>query len=230
LAASGGKKSAKMTLSEKQRKILEYLQREHERTGVYPSIRELAHGVGLRSTNTVHYHLRQLEKLGLLRRSRTARTYELLEGGLAPLGRISRAPRRPAESQARSRAVRIPLLGRVAAGTPILAEQNFEGFVNLTEYFAPSGETFALRVRGDSMIEAGIFDGDVVIVRSQPTVQNGEIAVVVIDGEATVKRLYEEPDAWRLEPANAALQSIRVPKSEPAFRIASKVVGVLRKL
>jgi repressor LexA len=126
--------------------------------------------------------------------------------------------------------VRIPLLGRVAAGTPILAEQNFEGFVNLTEYFAPSGETFALRVRGDSMIEAGIFDGDVVIVRSQPTVQNGEIAVVVIDGEATVKRLYEEPDAWRLEPANAALQSIRVPKSEPAFRIAGKVVGVLRKL
>jgi len=218
-----------MTLSEKQREILEYLHKEYQRAGVYPSIREIARGVGLRSTNTVHYHLRQLEKQGFLRRSRTARTY-VLDGGIAEGGRFSRAAQRKAQPLAHWRSARIPLLGRVAAGSPILAEQNFEGFVNLAEYFAPSGETFALRVRGDSMIEAGIFDGDVVIVRRQPTVQNGEIAVVVIDGEATVKRLYDEPDAWRLEPANVAMEPIRVPKREPSFRIAGKVVGVLRKL
>lgn len=124
----------------------------------------------------------------------------------------------------------IPILGRVAAGQPLSAEQNYEGTLELHRFFDTSSEIFALRVRGDSMIEEGILDGDLVIVRCQPSVENGEIGVAIIDDEATVKRIYDDGDTWRLVPANSAMQPIVVAKGSAQLRIAGKVVGVVRKL
>jgi repressor LexA len=207
--------------NDKELAILEYIQRRHAETGVYPSVREIATEMGFRSTNTVAYYLNKLERTGLLERpTRQARTFALRSAALR------RRRRAPAPSAANG----IPLLGRVAAGQPILAQQNFDGMVTLDGFF-PAGEgTFALRVRGDSMIEAGIMDGDLVIVRQQTRVEQGEIGVAIIGDEATVKRIYDEGDAWRLQPENPALEPIRVPKSEGGFAVAGKVVGVMRRL
>lgn len=200
--------------TERHEAILKFLRREHDESGVFPSVREIAAHLGVKSTNTVHYYLRQLEEKGLLkRRGRLARSFTLPAAGAPSDGRSG-----------------VPLLGRVAAGTPILAEQNFEGMVNIGALFDASRDTFALRVRGDSMIGAGIHDGDLVIVRKQVSVEQGQIAVAVLGDEATVKRLYDEGAAWRLQPENPALEPIRVRKDSPDFRIAGKVVGVIRKL
>ncbi len=215
-------------LTEKQRSILEYIVRQHARTGIYPSVREIANHIGVASTNTVVHHLKRLEQAGYVSRSRHARSYSVPR--VPPeLGISVRVPVLP--PPARRRLPRgFPILGRVAAGKPILAEQNFEGTLDLSGYFDPAGDTFALRVQGDSMIEEGIFDGDFVIVRSQPVVENGEIGVAIIGDEATVKRIYDDGDAWRLVPANSAMAPIRVPKAGTPFRIAGKVIGVVRKL
>jgi repressor LexA len=124
----------------------------------------------------------------------------------------------------------IPLVGRVAAGEPILAEQNLEEYVHLESWFRTDDSSFALRVRGDSMIDAGIEDGDLVIVRSQPRVDNGQIGVALLDEEATVKRIYDEGDRWRLQPENPNLEPRFVPKADSNFRIAGKVVGVVRRV
>lgn len=186
--------------------------------------------MGFRSTNTVVYHLRKLQRQGYLVRSREARSYRLAKDGALgaasppPISALSRRRR------ASAAAARIPILGRVAAGEPILAEQNFDGLLDLQSFFDPAGDTFALRVQGDSMIEAGIFDGDIVIVRSQPKLDNGEIGVAIIGDEATVKRIYDDGDAWRLVPANCAMEPLRIPKGAADFRVAGKVVGVVRKL
>lgn len=122
----------------------------------------------------------------------------------------------------------VPLLGRVAAGTPILAEQNLDGWIDAAEIVDAGGETFALRVRGDSMIEAGLQDGDIVFVRHQPAVPPGDMAVVIIGDEATVKFLHEEPGHWVLKPANSAMKALRVPKTENV-RIAGRVTGWIHR-
>ena len=124
----------------------------------------------------------------------------------------------------------MPLLGRVAAGEPILAEQNYDGVVDFERFFHCDDQTFALRVQGNSMVDAGIMDGDTVIVRAQPSVENGAIGVAVVGDEATVKRIYDEKTRWRLEPENPAMRAILVPKTESRFRIAGKVIGVIRKI
>lgn len=220
------------SLSPIQKQILDFIVSRHAQTGIYPSVREIAHAMGFASTNTVAYHLRRLEDSGHVVRSRQARSYRIPGSGLGtparplPGATEGRAPSRRAEASR----PRIPILGRVAAGEPILAEQNFDGVLDLQTYFDPSGETFALRVQGDSMIEDGIFDGDLVIVRSQPTLNNGEIGVAILGDEATVKRIYDDGDAWRLVPANALMQPLHVPKNNTEFRIAGKVIGVVRKL
>ncbi|MGC8840980.1 MAG: transcriptional repressor LexA [Candidatus Sumerlaeaceae bacterium] len=230
----------KRHLSAAQKAMLDFIVRQHERTGIYPSVREIAHHMGFGSTNTVSYHLRRLEQAGCLVRSRQARSYHLPQtrgsrGNLPHLSSSHQMTAPTATSRARSAsrsapALRFPILGRVAAGEPILAEQNFDGVLELPSYFDPSGETFALRVQGNSMIEDGIFDGDLVIVRSQPTLANGEIGVAIIGDEATVKRIYDDGNAWRLVPANSALEPRIVPKDAADFRIAGKVIGVVRKL
>lgn len=200
-------------LPEKQRKILDFIRSQHARTGVYPSVREIAAHMDFKSTNTVDYHLRRLEESGVIERGgRRARSFAVHDGSSS------------------KKDEGVPLLGRVAAGAPILAEQNYDSLVNFRSYFHVDDQTFALRVKGDSMIEAGIVDGDLVIVRSQPEVSNGEIAVALLGDEATVKRLFDEGSHWRLQPENSRLTPMHVDKTDGQFRVAGKVIGVVRKI
>lgn len=209
-------------LPEKQKKILDFIRAQHASTGVYPSVREIAAHMEFKSTNTVDYHLRRLEQTGVLARGgRRARSF-------VNVGPAADKPaRRATNSHER---VGIPIIGRVAAGAPILAEQHYDGMVNFSNYFHCDDQTFALRVQGESMIEAGIQDGDLVIVRHQAGIDNGEIGVAVIDGEATVKRIYDEGKTWRLQPENSTMQPMFVDKTQQDFSIAGRVVGVVRKI
>lgn len=179
-----------MRTSDKQTAILEFIRSEIEQKGYPPSVREICSAVGLKSTSSVHAHLTQLEKKGLLRRDPTKpRAMEVLEGPV-------------------SRGRSVPLVGRVTAGLPILATENIEDYLVLPQSLQGRGDLFALRVQGESMIEAGIEDGDIVVLRRQETAENGEIVVAMIDDEATLKRIYYEDGHVRLQPENAAMEPI----------------------
>ena len=179
-----------MRTSDKQTAILEFIRSEIEQKGYPPSVREICCAVGLKSTSSVHAHLTQLEKKGLLRRDPTKpRAMEVLDGQ---------------GSRGRS----VPLVGRVTAGLPILATENIEDYLVLPQSLQGRGDLFALRVQGESMIEAGIEDGDIVVLRRQETAENGEIVVAMIDDEATLKRVYYEDGHVRLQPENAAMEPI----------------------
>jgi repressor LexA len=211
----------KMTnLPEKQRRILEFIQSQHVQTGIYPSVREIALHMDFKSTNTVDYHLRRLEERGVLERgNRRARSFavpDMKRGGKGAAGKRVEFS--------------LPIIGRVAAGQPILAEQNYHGMVNFRTFFHCDDQTFALKVQGDSMVNAGIVDGDLVIVRREGKVDNGTIAVAVIGEEATVKRIFDEGTYWRLQPENPTMKPIQVKKDESMFCIAGKVIGVIRKI
>ena len=176
---------------ENQQKILDFIRSEIETKGYPPSVREICAAVGLRSTSSVHMHLTQLEKKGLIRRDATKpRALELLDSPL-------------------SKARTVPLVGKVTAGQPILAIENIEDQLIIpNDLAAMDTELFALRVQGESMIEAGILDGDFVIVRRQSHAENGDIVVAMIDDEATVKRIFYEKTRVRLQPENSAMQPI----------------------
>lgn len=179
-----------MRTSDKQTAILEFIRSEIEQKGYPPSVREICSAVGLKSTSSVHAHLTQLEKKGLLRRDPTKpRAMEVLDGPV-------------------SRGRSVPLVGRVTAGLPILATENIEDYLVLPQSLQGRGDLFALRVQGESMIEAGILDGDFVIVRRQSHAENGDIVVAMIDDEATVKRIFYEKTRVRLQPENSAMQPI----------------------
>ena len=179
-----------MRTSDKQTAILEFIRSEIEQKGYPPSVREICSAVGLKSTSSVHAHLTQLEKKGLLRRYPTKpRAMEVLDGPV-------------------SRGRSVPLVGRVTAGLPILATENIEDYLVLPQSLQGRGDLFALRVQGESMIEAGIEDGDIVVLRRQETAENGEIVVAMIDDEATLKRIYYEDGHVRLQPENAAMEPI----------------------
>ena len=173
-----------------QQKILDFIKREIELKGYPPSVREICTAVGLKSTSTVHAHLNHLEAQGLIRRDSTKpRALEVIDG-----------------TQARGRS--IPLVGRVTAGQPILAIENIEDYLVLPQSLVGLDELFCLRVQGESMIGAGIFDGDILVVRRQETAENGEIVVAMIDDEATVKRIFYEDGRVRLQPENPTMQPI----------------------
>lgn len=179
-----------MRTSDKQTAILEFIRSEIEQKGYPPSVREICSAVGLKSTSSVHAHLTHLEKKGLLRRDPTKpRAMEVLDGPV-------------------SRGRSVPLVGRVTAGLPILATENIEDYLVLPQSLQGRGDLFALRVQGESMIEAGIEDGDIVVLRRQETAENGEIVVAMIDDEATLKRIYYEDGHVRLQPENAAMEPI----------------------
>ena len=207
-------------LTERQQQIWNYLVEYVDQHGYPPTVREIGEAVGLASPSTVHAHLANLERAGLLRRDPTKpRALELI-------GRERRVEQ-PATGEAAS-AVRLPLLGEIAAGAPLLAEQNVEEYLTFP---GSTGGDFLLRVRGDSMIGAGIFDGDLVIVRQTAEARNGEIVVALAGDdesadEATVKTFYRENGRIRLQPENAAL--------EPIFaeyvHVLGRVVGVFREL
>ena len=198
-----------------QRKILAYIQSEIRERGYAPSVREIGEAVGLKSTSTVHGHLMRLEKKGLLHRD-----------AMKPRAMGLAASAGPAEPDDAPDVRRIPVVGRVAAGMPILAEENIEEELPLPSGFAGEGEHFILRVRGDSMIEAGILDGDYIVVRKQPDASNGEIVVAMVEDGATVKRFYKENGHFRLQPENSTMEPIIVPE----VVILGKVVSLLRRM
>jgi repressor LexA len=200
----------KKELSPRQMTILQYIQKTIDTRGYPPSVREIGEAVGLKSSSTVHAHLVKLENKGYIRRDPTKpRAIEILNEDSA--------------------VVRIPMVGRVAAGKPILALENIEGTFSLPASFVGTTEDnlFMLTIKGDSMVDAGILDGDYVIVRQQQTAKNGEIVVALLDGEdATVKRFYRDKDSIRLQPENDNYEPIR----RKDVQIIGKVVGVIRKL
>lgn len=188
--------------------------------GYPPTIREIGEAFGIASTNGVRYYLDRLERTGKIRRDRwTSRGIEL---------RV--IPVRPTRHSRAGDAIEIPLIGRVAAGAPILAEENIEDVLIVDGALVRPGKHFALRVRGDSMKNAGILDGDIVIVHHDVPVKSGEIAVAVIGEEATVKRFFPRRDKILLIPENEDYEPIEVRPSDPEVRIAGKVVGVFRRL
>lgn len=192
-----------------QAKILAYIEKATLQKGYPPSVREICEATGLKSTSTVHGHLIRLEKKGLLYRD-----------SMKP-----RAISVPADHQAyRADMAQVPVVGRVTAGVPITATENIEDYISLPQAMIGSGEHFILSVRGDSMIEAGILDGDYVIVRKQNTAENGEIVIAMIDDEATVKRFYKENGVFRLQPENSTMDPIIVTD----LTILGKVVSLYR--
>lgn len=195
-----------------QARILDYIEKTTKKKGYPPSVREICDATGLKSTSTVHGHLIRLEKKGLIARD-----------SMKPRA-ISLPFDRDATFIERSGMVSIPIVGRVAAGMPILAAENIEEYVSLPQVMIGDGEHYVLGVRGESMIDAGIMDGDYVVVRKQPTAYNGDIVVAMIEDEATVKRFYRENGAFRLQPENPTMKPIIVPE----VTILGKVVSLYR--
>ena len=201
----------KPELTDRQRNILGYIEGEIVDRGHSPTIREIGRKFGITSTNGVRTHLTALVKKGYLKKQ------DYISRGLELTRTMA------------SRIGRVPLVGSVPAGRPIDSVENVEGEIALDLTFMPKGETFSLTVTGDSMIKAGILNGDVVIVKKQAVANAGEIVVAVIDGEATVKRYMPEGDRIRLQPENDDFEPIIVDNRAAEFRIAGRVVGLLRK-
>ncbi len=201
---------ARGRISDKQQKILDYIKEVILAKGYPPTVREICEEVGLKSTSSVHSHLETLEKNGFIRRDPTKpRAIEICDDSF---------------QMVRREMVSVPVVGNIAAGTPILAEQNIENYFPVPSDMIPHGTSFAMHVRGDSMINAGIFDGDLLFATSCSTAENGEIVVALIDDSATVKRFYKEKDHIRLQPENDSMDPIIVDNCI----ILGKVFGILR--
>lgn len=208
-------------ITKRQQQIYDFILSYQQEKGYPPSVREMASAVGLSSPSTVHAHLNALEEHGLIKRDSTKpRALELFkqDGSPAILAKVEENPSRGT--------VTLPLIGRVAAGIPILAEQNVEDTFTLPSEIATESSSFILEVHGDSMINTGIFNGDFIVVREQPNAMNGEIVVAMIDNEATVKTFYKERGRVRLQPENDAMEPIYA--SNPT--ILGKVVALMRRL
>ena len=200
------------TLGPRETQVLEFIKKEVARCNYPPSVREIGEALGIPSTSTVHGCLESLEDKGYIRRGGTRpRAIELLEQAGGAHGR---------------RCYFAPLVGRITAGAPILAEENREGYFPLPPEIAPGGNCFVLRVEGDSMSGAGIQDGDFVIIRQQKTAENGEIVAALMENEATIKRFYRENEGFRLQPENENFEPIYTREAE----IMGKVVAIFRKL
>ena len=199
-------------ISAKQQEILEYIKETILKKGYPPSVREICEAVHLKSTSSVHSHLETLEENGYIRRDPTKpRTIEILDDNF---------------NLTRREMVNIPVLGTVAAGQPILAQENIETYFPIPAELLPNQQTFMLRVKGDSMINAGIFNGDQIIVAQQETAENGEIVVALLDDSATVKRFFKENGHFRLQPENDAMEPILT----DSVQILGKVIGLMRMM
>ena len=199
-------------ISAKQQEILEYIKSQILERGFPPSVRDICEAVHLKSTSSVHSHLETLEKNGYIRRDPTKpRAIEILDDTF---------------NFNRREMVNVPIVGRVAAGEPLLAEQNIENYFPIPMDYMPNNQTFMLKVRGDSMINIGIYDGDFVLVEQTPTARNGEVVVALVEDGATLKRFFKEEGIYRLQPENDALDPIIVSE----VQIMGKVIGVFRFL
>ncbi|NLY98336.1 MAG: transcriptional repressor LexA [Clostridiaceae bacterium] len=205
-------------LNDKQKKILELINRQVKERGYPPSVREICRELRYKSTSTVHAHLKKLEDEGLLQKAPgTPR-------GLKVVGSQVQDTDKPTV-----RTVEIPVIGKVTAGKPILAVENVEEYFPVPEELTDSSTLFMLKVSGESMIEASIFDGDLVIVKQQSTALNGDKIVALINQEATVKTFYKEKDRIRLQPENKYMDPIYVDPSD-SFAILGKVIGLFRRM
>ncbi len=197
-------------ITAKQQEILDYLKKEILNKGYPPAVRDICEAVHLKSTSSVHSHLETLEKNGYIRRDPTKpRAIEILDDNF---------------QLTRREMVSIPMVGRVAAGQPILAVENIEGYFPVPAEYVPNTDTFMLKVKGESMINAGIMDGDSILVAKQETAKNGDIVVAMVDDSATVKTFYKEADHIRLQPENDTMDPILVQDCS----ILGKVFGVFR--
>ena len=204
-----------LNLTKRQQEIFEFIKHYSAKYGYPPTVRDIGKAVGLASSSTVHAHLANLEKVGLLRRDPSKpRAIELLDRAV------------DAAKSVVGGSGGLPLIGRVAAGQPILAEENIEDYVPVPGLAGGEEGEFVLAVRGDSMVDAGILDGDFVVVRRQETAADGEIVVALVGEEATVKRFFREPDHVRLQPENSTMEPIRTRD----VAIVGRVVGVFRKV
>jgi repressor LexA len=196
-------------LTPRQEQVLEFIRESVRANGYPPTVREICAGLHLSSPSTVHAHLANLERLGLIKRDPTKpRALDVVQ---------DLRPRRP-----------LPLVGRVAAGQPILAEENIEEYIDVPAFLRRDDDDFVLRVQGDSMADAGIFSGDFIVVHAQEQAQNGEIVVALVGDEATTKRFYSEGRTVRLQPENELYEPIIVNADE--VELVGRVVGVLRQL
>ena len=197
-------------ISKKQSEILEYIKSQIINKGYPPSVRDICEAVDLKSTSSVHSHLETLEKNGYIRRDPTKpRAIEIIDDNF---------------NLSRREVVNVPIVGKVAAGQPILAVENIESYCPVPMEFMPNEQCFMLKVQGDSMINAGIFDGDTIIVEQCQTARNGDMVVALVEDSATVKTFYREADHIRLQPENDAMEPIIVPDCQ----ILGKVFGVFR--
>lgn len=198
-------------ITSKQKEILEFLKNEILSKGYPPAVREICDAVHLKSTSSVHAHLETLEKNGYIRRDPAKpRAIEIVDDNF---------------NLTRREIVNVPIVGTVTAGQPILAVENTEGYFPIPMDYMPNVETFMLKVRGESMINAGIFDGDQILVQCQSHAQNGDFVVALIDDSVTVKTFYKEKDYYRLQPENDFMDPIIVPQVE----ILGKVIGLFRR-
>jgi repressor LexA len=209
-------------LNKRERAILDYIEKQSKINGYPPSVREIGKAVGLKSTATVHGYLAKLEQKGYIKKeSQKGRTLKLLKGssGKKPLDTTK-------DFYSNKEMVDVPVIGKITAGAPILAVENITDTFPIPIDFVGNCESFMLTVRGESMIEAGILDGDYILVKKQNTANNGEIVVALIEDEATVKTFYKEKDHIRLQPENSTMDPIIVPDC----KILGKVGGVFRKM
>lgn len=211
------------SLNKREKAILKFIEKQINLNGYPPSVREIGKAVDLKSTATVHGYIASLEQKGYIKKeSQKGRTLKLLKGG-AIEGQESTFDK---EVYSSKEMVDVPVIGKITAGEPILAVENVTDTFPIPLDFVGTGESFMLTVRGESMIEAGILDGDYILVRKQNTAHNGEIVVALIGDEATVKTFYKEKDHIRLQPENSSLDPIIV----PTCQILGKVSGVFRKM
>ena len=201
-------------LTSRQKEVLDFISEEVVNKNYPPSVREICQAMNLKSSSTVHAHLKALEKKGYIKRDPTKpRAIEIID-------------REYYSSRPRNRSKIVPLVGQVTAGAPILAEENIESFVVVPDEMVKSDQVFLLKVKGDSMKDAGILHGDMVLVRQQPSAENGEIVVALLEDEATVKKFYREKDHIKLQPENPSYSPI----ISSDVRILGKVTGLIRNL
>ena len=213
-----------MDLTKRQQEIFDFIKRYSAKYGYPPTVRDIGKAVGLASSSTVHAHLANLEKLGLLRRDPSKpRAIELLDRVRDDLESAVGAAVGNVRGVLRSG---LPLVGQVAAGSPVLAEENIEDYVQVPALAGGDQGEYVLRVRGESMKDAGILEGDFVVVRPQQTASDGQIVVAMVGEEATVKRFFKESDHIRLQPENVAMEPIR----SKDVRVLGRVVGVFRSV
>lgn len=224
------KKARNRELTTRQKQILRYITKQIEKNGYAPSVREIGKAVGLSSTATVHSYLKQLEAMKYIKKeNQKGRTLRILkkEDDRYDSARVGKEPSEPMKAfYNRKEMVDVPIVGKITAGAPILAVENITDTVPVPVDFAGNSQCFMLLVSGESMIEAGILDGDLILVRRQNVAENGQIIVALIDDEATVKTFYKEKDHIRLQPENSTMDPIIVPDCQ----ILGKVIGVFRKM